>query len=424
MGEVHYEWAIGEAYPSIKQHSVAKHEILHAYLAAYIQTLISNPNQEVLRLTLVDGFAGGGVYRHASTGNEVLGSPFIMLQAAKEAEYLINKDRHKPVTLSIDYFFIEKDKGSVRLLEHELKSRGYSSCLDKNIFIRHSTFDQEADSIIEFVKKKSPRAARAIVLLDQYGYSSVPTALVNRIIKQLPGGEVILTFAVDAFLNYVSDKVTVTRKLLEKIGTPDVLRGRSIDDIKKREQDWRLFIQSCLYKDLVESCGAKYYTPFFIRSSKGHGDYWLIHLSQRARARDVMARIHWEKNNYFIHYGGSGIEMFDMLGYIPERDNTFTGQTLLEFCFDEPAKDSSIATLAEQLPRLIYPDPDGMTFGELFSSTCNTSPASANIYRDALGKLIEYGEIEVISPDGAKRRSATRIHDSDQVIPPRQRRLF
>jgi three-Cys-motif partner protein len=425
VSEVHYRWGrIGEAYPSIKQHSVAKHEILHAYLTGYIQTLVSNPNREEFRLTLIDGFSGGGVYRHATSGEEVLGSPFVMLQAAKEAEYHINRNRHKKVALHIDFFFIEQDKGAAILLEHELKSRGYGSYLNENIFIRQSTFDLEANSIIEFVKRKSPRAARAIFLLDQYGYTRAPTSLVNKLIKQLPGGEVILTFAVDAFLNYVSDKSDVTRKLLEKIGTPDVLRGRTIEDIKSKEKDWRLFIQSCLYKDIVDACGARYYTPFFIRSNKGHGDYWLIHLSQRARARDVMARIHWEKNNYFIHYGGAGIEMFDMLGYLPERDDSFTGQTSLGFCFDEPAKDFSIAALAEQLPRLVYPDPDGMTFGELFSSTCNTTPASADIYRDALGRLIEYGEIEVVSQDGTKRRSATRIHDSDQVVPPRQQRLF
>ena len=63
MSEVHYEWALGGAYPFIQQHSVAKHEILRAYLVAYIQTLISTPNQEVFRLAIIDGFAGGGVYR-------------------------------------------------------------------------------------------------------------------------------------------------------------------------------------------------------------------------------------------------------------------------------------------------------------------------------------------------------------------------
>ena len=36
--------------------------MLRAYLLEYFQTLVT-PQQEELRLTLVDGFAGGGVYQ-------------------------------------------------------------------------------------------------------------------------------------------------------------------------------------------------------------------------------------------------------------------------------------------------------------------------------------------------------------------------
>lgn len=424
MAEVHYNWAPGEAYPIIQQHSLVKHEILHAYLTAYIQTLISNPNREEFRLALVDGFSGGGVYRHDTTGEEILGSPFIMLQAAKEAEFQVNKDRQKPVALNLDYFFVEADKGAATLLEYELRSRGYGSRLGDDVFLRHAEFEQQADEIIEYVQRRMPRAGRAIFLLDQYGYSKVPAPLIRKILKALPGGEVILTFAVDALLNYVSDKKDVTKGLLEKIGTPEALRGRTIEDIKKNESDWRLFIQSCLYKDLVDSCDAKYYTLFFIRSSKGHGDYWLIHFSQKARARDVMTQIHWEKNTNFIHYGGAGIDMFHALGYVPKHDKVFTGQASLGFCFDDQARLASVGALMEQIPRLIYPDPDGMAFGEMFATTCNMSPASADVYRMAIGELMAEKEIEVADREGGTRRMASRIHDTDLIIPSRQRKLF
>ena len=83
-------------------------------------------------------------------------------------------------------------------------------------------------------------------------------------------------------LNYVTDQKGMTQGLLNKIGIPDALRGRTIEDIKKNKGDWRLFIQSCLYKDLVDGCGAMYYTLFFIRSDKGYGDYWLIHFLRKA----------------------------------------------------------------------------------------------------------------------------------------------
>ena len=87
----------------------------------------------------------------------------------------------------------------------------------------------------------------------------------------------VLTFNVDSFINFATDS-EVTTNLLQQIGIPDVLRGRSIEDIKKNEKDFRLYIQSCLYRELVEACGARFYTPFFIRT-EGHGDYWLVHLT-------------------------------------------------------------------------------------------------------------------------------------------------
>lgn len=421
MARKPYNWKNGP--DVIQPHSIAKHRILQAYLAAYFQTLVSSPNQEVLRLTLVDGFAGGGLYVHSDTRELVKGSPFICLDATKEAEFLINKDRRKPVKLDVSYFFIEADRHAHQHLDKVLRDEGYGSALNNTIYLRYAKFQDESDGIIQFIKQKSPRNGRSIFVLDQYGYKDVPTGLIQKIFRNLPSAEVILTFGVDSFLNFASDK-GLTRELLDEIGMPDVLQDRTIDEIKSSERDWRLFIQSSLYQNLVARCGAKHYTPFFIRNRKGHGDYWLIHLSQHHRARDVMTEVHWKNNNYFIHYGGPGLHMFQMVGYDPSHDSASRGQFELGFEFDDVARDVSIATLMEQIPHLIYSHDDGMGFGELFATTCNESPASADIYRGAVGKLIEHKIVEVVSHDGVRRHSAQRIKPSDQIMPPDQRRLF
>lgn len=371
MPVVHYKWDPNGPPPPIQQHSIAKHEILRAYLVAYLQTLISSPRQDYFRLSLVDGFSGGGVYRHDDTRQIVLGSPFIMLQAVDEASFLINQQRTKKVHLDVDYFFIDSDRGAHERLGRELTERGYAGQLDQNVFVRRARFERQAPAIIEHIRSRTPRAGRAIFLLDQYGYTKVPTALIRTIFQELPGAEVILNFAVDSFLNF-ADGTDAMRTRLDRIGLSDIFRGRTFDDIKASEKDWRLFIQSSMHQDLVQACGARFFTTFFVRSSQGHGDYWLVHLSQRARARDVMTQVHWQKNNYFIHYGGAGMEMFSVLGYVTEKDSRYTGQTSLNFgyAFDEPAKAASERMLMEQIPRLIYPDADGMTFGEMFASTC------------------------------------------------------
>ena len=107
MSKKHYDWDNGPA--ELKQHSVAKHELLRSYLAEYFPTLVSSPSQDELRLTIVDGFAGGGLYLHESSSELMLGSPFICLQAAEEAEARINANRVKKVAFNVDFVFVEQN---------------------------------------------------------------------------------------------------------------------------------------------------------------------------------------------------------------------------------------------------------------------------------------------------------------------------
>ncbi|MBO9890686.1 three-Cys-motif partner protein TcmP, partial [Xanthomonas sp. D-36-1] len=279
--------------------------------------------------------------------------------------------------------------------------------------------------VIKFIQSKSPRNGRSIFLLDQYAYRDVPAHVIKRILHTLPRAEVILTFGVDSFINFASD-TGLTQSLLAQIGIPDALQGRTFEEIKSSERDWRLFIQGSLYRGLVDRCGAEYYTPFFIRNRQGFGDYWLIHMSQHHRARDVMTQVHWKNNNYFIHYGGAGIDMFGagMTGYDPKFDTSGSGQGALAFEFDDVARNSSVSALLEQIPRYVYAHTDGMSFGELFTKTCNSSPASADIYRSAIERLIEERVIVAKSEQDSTRRAAAQIRFSDQLLPPGQRSLF
>jgi len=417
-----YDYRADGPLPTVKQHSVAKHEVLRTYLVEYLQTLVGSPGQEELRVTLVDGYAGAGRYRHETTGADVFGSPLVMLQAAKEAEFLINQGRLKPLRMNIDYFFVELDKDAFKLLGRTLDEQGFNGRVGADIQLFNSRFEDQVDGIRDFIAKKSPRSGRSIFVLDQYGYSKIPASQIRAILKALPSSEVILTFAVDSFINYASD-FDQTGRLLQQIGIPDVLKGRTIEDIKSKEADFRLYIQSCLYPELVAACGARYYTLFFIRTD-GHGDYWLVHLSQHPRARDVMTQVHWKKNNHFIHYGGPGIDMFQALGYSAALDDQYmgqaTGQPSLGFCFDNLAAEASAKTLMEQLPHIVYAHPEGISFGELFATTCNTSPADTGKYKEAIARLISQKDIQVISPEGNQRQKASTIGDKDQLIPSSQ----
>ena len=112
-----YVWEPGQLPPVIYVHSLKKHQVLHAYLVRYLQILNSNPVFDHFRLTLIDGFSGGGVYRHEENGEIIYGSPFIFLQATKEAEFLINQERKKKLFLDVVNFFVEQKKLSTKELK-------------------------------------------------------------------------------------------------------------------------------------------------------------------------------------------------------------------------------------------------------------------------------------------------------------------
>ena len=137
-----------------------------------------------------------------------------------------------------------------------------------------------------------------------------------------------------------------------------------------------------------------------------------------------MTEVHWNNNNHFIHYGGAGLDMFQMIGYDPSIDSKFKGQSELGFEFDDVARQASIDSLNEQIPRLIFAHEEGISFGELFVSTCNESPASAEIYRSAISKMVERKIVDVTSIDGTQRRSGLAIKATDQITPSRQRQFF
>lgn len=137
-----------------------------------------------------------------------------------------------------------------------------------------------------------------------------------------------------------------------------------------------------------------------------------------------MTRAHWSKNNQFLHYGGAGLDMFQALGYHPKNDHGHAGQALPEFEFDDIATSASVAALSEQLPRYIFARDEGVGFRELFATTCSGPSADSERYRQALQALIEIKDIEVMSPDGARRLKGSTMRDSDILIPSKQFTIF
>jgi len=369
VGKKHYDWDQGRA--EIEEHSLTKHSVLVEYLLAYFsQRMVNRRGAERFRITLVDGFCGGGTYRLRGTETEVVGSPLRMLRAVEEATLLVNSDRTKRVELDVQFLFVDKDRRAINHLTEELKQRGYGAKIDKTIHLVCSEFVDAADGAMALVRRHTPKASTAIFFLDQYGYTDVPSTVVRRIFSDLPNSEVVLTFHVASFATYTNDELADRIAETLQVDIRKALAGRTIDDLKQSDADWRRFIQGALYQALVTGCGARYFTPFFIRGS------------------------------------GSG--------------QKFDGG----FRFDDVARHQSDAALREQLGKLVLAQAEPKRLGDIYASTCNGSPATAYMYKVSLESLASEGAIVITSSEGKRRRLARYMADGDFVEANRQARFL
>ena len=405
-----YEWVIGEEFPQIDEHSIVKLEILERYIEIYLRYLSNNPFQSNLKLNIIDGFSGGGIYK----GN-ILGSPLRIKQTIENTKKIIKFEREQsncmPMSFDIDYRFIEKKKNTFDFLEYLLKEYGLYCNKTKCILGEFTTY---LDAIISETKEKT-RSGRSIFILDQYGYADAPIKSIKKIFQELDSTEVILTFSIDSLIDYLSKENT---KVLENQG----LTKNEIEKIfdEKDDNDFsRAKIQPILYKTIVEQVCAPFYTPFFIKSDVSNRAYWLFHFSTHPTARDEMMKLHWEKQNTFIHYGGEGLKM--LIGYSGEYKNTLFRNEAYEF--NDFAKERSIDTLSEEIPRMIHASKE-VTFEKLKNSIINETPVTENILRESLSNSLESGEIEIKSADRlSKRKKFTRIKKDDFLIWKGQKQL-
>lgn len=418
MARKHYDYS---SQPKIGYHSVVKHKILRDYIKAYIATLTHNVRIDQFKIAVVDGFAGGGKYSADWNSETIYGSPISILEACSEASIAAQSLRTKPFKLDTKFYFVEQDPNGFQLLNQTLIEKGYGQRVNNNqdIYLFQNDFKDKVATIVEDIKKRSP-TARSIFLLDQYGYSDVPLELIRYIFAELPGAEILLTFNVDALLNYLNEKNL--RDFNKKTGfNIDSLLDSGLHNKDTRPEDWRLAAQAILHKDLVDGCfpdGEGHHTTFYIRAMGGHGDYWLVHLSRNLTARNVMVDIHWLHGNHFIHYGGSGLDMYCLRGFNIKAEADMFG-------FNIDARAATMTSLHGQIPRLITDyHPQGVSFRNLQIQQSNYTPARSIDIREAFRNPDVRRDLIVVSADGKPRHNKTLPQDSDIILPNPQFRFF
>lgn len=406
-----YHWGIDSSPPEISVHSTAKHEVYRSYLKDYLRERTKKPGIDCYKINVVDGFAGGGVYRFGPNDVPYHGSPVILLRALSDMQVELQARQKKPFLLDYTVHLVEPNQSAYQCLNATLRQQGFGALIGERVFLHQAKFEEKLPDLLEFLNRRG----RTIFILDQYGYKQVPFGVLHNIFSTLRKPEVILTFAFDHLQGFVQQYDRLNQAL-EDIGAGQLNRDEYDAAIGVRG-GLEFLIQRTLRCAFLQI--ASYHTPFFITSRDSNLAFWLVHLSTHARARDVMTSLHWTLHNHFAHYGGPGQ---NMLGFDPAQ----IGADRQPFFFDDDAKSRTINALSADLPREISSlcGNEPIAFSDLFAAICNGSPASSEIHGHVLRRLAHEGEILVMTQNGTPKRTFSTIRAGDRIAIQRQARLF
>lgn len=411
-----YFWRVGFPPPLLDRHSRTKHDIVEDYVRRYVLKLMAPANIPELRLTLIDGFCGGGCYQ-TEEGGLTDGSPLLMMRAVHEARLYLNQTRRIPRKIDVEYIFIDHLPDTTDYLKYWINAKREESAIEhidyKQTKVLTNNFFTELPSIINRIQQRK-YGEHAIFVLDQYCYKDIPLPEIANILRSLKGAEVIMTFNIDNLTTYLADRAS-NRKPLENIGLDNYVPWSQLKELKAtNRQGWRKVLQRHLARGIKTESGAEFMTLFFV---KPHGTntwgYWLIHLTNHYRAHEVMKTLHWEHATDFGHELEPGIFEFT---YNANNDIEYTGQKTFEF--GEKSRNACIDGVREYFGRKIYSLERPISVGELFKGCVSNSTASESHLLEATRQLHASKDVVLVSKDGTVIRRASKKYRLDDMIEP------
>jgi three-Cys-motif partner protein len=402
------EWNSGKL-PELERHSEAKLNVLRNYVTDYICILCSDSyGRDAFKITMVDGFAGGGAYRDGK-----FGSPFVFLEAVAAADSKINANRHKPLLIDCHYYFVEEKREAFECLQAQLQHSIYKDQLWKTIFLKHGSFHQCQTQIVAEPKARFTRGgSRVIFFLDQCGYTDVHPQMLNSISTELNNkAEFIINFAVSWLIDFVSN-TDEFRQMLVSLGLDSELSAETLIRVKEKSgSDWRYIIEAMIGPAFRKVAGAQFFSPFYIAPIDNHRGYWLLHLAPHIRARSAMLDVYWRNANGHRHFGHLGL---NMLSYKPDAKQA---GYLEGFAFDDFTKKTAKGELKTDFARVIRDShTEGISFRNFATKYCNQTIANESLIAETLEELSRDGEITILGPNGSPKRSEA-IGANDIVIP-------
>ena len=424
MAPAKFEWDRTGTLPSVLPHTMTKQELVGQYVRKYIEITAGAAAAmaaEVFKCTIVDAFAGGGLFRNETTDENVVGTPLRILHAIEGAKETVSQVRRRtPLRLDIATHFNDLKPEVAAYLKEVLKDQGHE--IDgQNIRITDGTFEAKLDEMIGAIKEQQPRAGKCIFILDQTGYSQVRPEHIQLIFNELRGAEVILTMAASRMVSPffgLSKRHALDQKIGGWLLREDVIemfrRGENNDETKAVKL-------RALMEELVRKTGATGYSCFTLRPKQGNY-MWIMHLVRNNRAafaRDTMLDVQWRMERASLHIGGTPA---DYLGFQGLRQGDPEAGELFQFELADAERthlrnDYGTSVLKQWLTRANLSRVGGVSVNDILRETENRTALTQRDrvlsltelrerletkgfeWRDAKGKQIGQGSNRVLKPD-------------------------
>lgn len=401
--------------PTVEAHTMARHRVTEDYLKDWIVTLCGNNRANTRKVTIVDGFCGGGMYLDMNN-KRYKGSPFRIIESIEEGLKTVKQVKSKPdFILDAEFIFIDSKKEHIQCLQKYIKEIApqlYKENPEKFIFICDE-FENKAQQIISSIKNKN---CASMFILDPTGYTDVSMQTIRDIIS-LKKSEILYTFMVEYVSRFIDlrDKPSYRNafnKILESEGYFDEL---DLDNLKSQAQQGYIRNETLrLFRNRGEAC---YVYSFALMPVRNQVQYYLVHLASNSPAQRVIKTSLWKHNNIDLvkqfRFGTIG------LGF---RSPDYYEQNLNLFNIEEDNIKASIECLADHLLPIISTHSDGILFGELHDKTMEYNPSTLSHYEEFMNEQRAYGELEILR-DG-KLTQARKLKSSDLIVRPRQSTLF
>lgn len=271
----------------IEPHTSAKHQILRKYLDAWLP-ILGTYNK---RVVYVDGFAGPGRY----IGGEP-GSPIVALEAALTHQAKLPSE--------LVFLFIEKNTARADHLSAEIAKLQLTPSF--KVQVERGTFADKLGKMLDDLDSSSTQVAPTFALIDPFGFSGIPYALIQRLLSKNKC-EVLVTVMADSINRWLEHPdENIKAHIVETFGTDQAI------SIAEGTGDRVTELKSLYHRQLNKA--AKFVRYFEMRDRDGRLVYYLFFASNNALGHLKMKEAMWK---------------VDPMGDFSFSDSTDPNQTLL-----------------------------------------------------------------------------------------------